>query len=54
MTRFSLRHFVIGLLLAGMLGGAMSLIFGRSFLWMFVIALAAILVNGFIVSSLDD
>jgi len=54
MTRFSPHHFVLGVAVAGILGGAASLISGLSFWWLFAIALAAMLVNGYILNSFDD
>ena len=52
-VKFSPRHFALGVLVAVLLGGAISLIFGVRWWWVTGIALLAMLVNGWIADRLD-
>jgi hypothetical protein len=52
-VKFSPRHFSMGVLVAVLFGGVISLIFGVRLWWVTGIALIAMLVNGWIADRLD-
>jgi hypothetical protein len=53
MARSSPQYFIVGMLIAALLGGAVSLIFGMRFSIAFGAALAALIANGVIAARLD-
>ena len=50
---FSARHFVAGIVATALLGGVMSVISGLSFWWLWLMAVLAMLANGWIADRLD-